>query len=98
MFAPLPAFWSEYRDPEGRTYYSNHRTKETTWEVSGRKEHQRGEQLEASPWFFPSEEVDRDREDTRKQAPSLRNFAEFYTTSDRASTIKKIIGGGWGGG
>ncbi|CAN0071672.1 unnamed protein product [Pylaiella littoralis] len=31
MSAPLPHFWSEQKDPNGRTYYSNHQTQETTW-------------------------------------------------------------------
>ncbi|CAN0208347.1 unnamed protein product [Scytosiphon promiscuus] len=32
MSAPLPDFWSEEVDSKGRTYYSNHRTRETTWQ------------------------------------------------------------------
>eukprot|EP00752_Nemacystus_decipiens_P010777 g9586.t1 len=32
MSAPLPTSWSEEKDPKGRIYYSNHRTRETTWE------------------------------------------------------------------
>lgn len=31
---PLPDFWTEEKDAKGRTYFSNHRTQETTWEVS----------------------------------------------------------------
>ncbi|CAM9120709.1 unnamed protein product [Ectocarpus sp. 12 AP-2014] len=29
---PLPDFWTEEKDSKGRTYFSNHRTQETTWE------------------------------------------------------------------
>eukprot|EP00903_Cladosiphon_okamuranus_P016234 g14976.t1 len=32
MSAQLPPFWSEEKDSKGRTYYSNHETKQTTWE------------------------------------------------------------------
>ncbi|CAM9116301.1 unnamed protein product [Ectocarpus fasciculatus] len=31
MSAPLPDFWTEEKDAKGRTYFSNHRTQETTW-------------------------------------------------------------------
>jgi len=34
MSAPLPEFWTEQVDGKGRTYYSNHKTQTTTWEVS----------------------------------------------------------------
>lgn len=51
MSAPLPAFWSEEKDPKGRTYYSNHATQETTWEVSANGEQLLGGQQEAAPFF-----------------------------------------------
>ncbi|CAN0280138.1 unnamed protein product [Scytosiphon promiscuus] len=35
MSAPLPPYWSEEIDDKGRTYYSNHRTRETVWQVRG---------------------------------------------------------------
>lgn len=37
MSAPLPEFWTQDMDSRGRTYYSNHRTRQTTWEVSERE-------------------------------------------------------------
>lgn len=35
MSAPLPDFWSEKKDPRGKTYYSNRQTRKTSWTVSG---------------------------------------------------------------
>ncbi|CAN0466058.1 unnamed protein product, partial [Laminaria digitata] len=32
--APLPEHWTAKKDRRGRTFYSNHRTQTTTWEVS----------------------------------------------------------------
>lgn len=52
MATPLPPFWSEEKDPRGRTYYSNHQTRETTWEVSAfRERKQLGAEQEASLVF-----------------------------------------------
>ncbi|CAN0071470.1 unnamed protein product [Pylaiella littoralis] len=31
MSAPLPDFWSEKKDPRGKTYYSNRQTRKTSW-------------------------------------------------------------------
>lgn len=33
--APLPECWTEEKDSRGRTFFSNHKTRTTTWEVSG---------------------------------------------------------------
>lgn len=60
MLAPLPAPWTEEKDLKGRTYYSNHATKETTWEVSGKRESiSRGGRGQQEALFFaPSQKRD----------------------------------------
>lgn len=57
---PLPAPWTEEKDLKGRTYYSNHATKETTWEVSGKREsiNRGGRGQQEALFFAPSQKRD----------------------------------------